>query len=83
MNRIAAPELILYKRGAFYHQVCRYQKVAKNILTAICSKVKLLEHHCISLSTIVANRISKQFSKDSEQAVEKLIQQSLSIIAAK
>ena len=28
---------------------------------------KLLGHHCLSLSAIVANRIQKQFSKDSQK----------------
>jgi uridine phosphorylase len=43
---------------------------------------KLLGHHCLSLSAIVANRIHKQFSKDSGTAVDKLIRQSLEIISS-
>jgi uridine phosphorylase len=43
---------------------------------------KLLGHHCLSLSAIVANRIHKQFSKDSAAAVDKLIRQSLDIISS-
>jgi uridine phosphorylase len=42
---------------------------------------KLLGHHCLSLSAIVANRIHKQFSKDSAAAVDKMIRQSLEIIS--
>ena len=42
---------------------------------------KALGHHCLSLSAIVANRISKQFSKDGNLAVQNLIQQSLNVIA--
>jgi uridine phosphorylase len=42
---------------------------------------RLLGHHCLSLSAIVANRIAKQFSKDSHQLVENLIQHSLPIIS--
>ncbi|MFW2475741.1 MAG: phosphorylase, partial [Sediminibacterium sp.] len=38
---------------------------------------KLLGHHCLSLSAIVANRISKEFSKDSAATMEKLIQLTL------
>lgn len=38
---------------------------------------KLLGHHCISLSAIVANRISQEFSKDSTATMEKLIQLTL------
>lgn len=42
---------------------------------------KLLGHHCLSLSAIVANRIEKKFSNDSASAVDKLIRQSLEIIS--
>jgi len=35
---------------------------------------KLFGHHCLSLSVIVANRIRKEFSKDGDAAIEKLIQ---------
>lgn len=38
---------------------------------------KLLGHHCLSLSAIVANRISQEFSKDSTATMEKLIQLTL------
>ncbi len=38
---------------------------------------KLLGHHCLSLSAIVANRISQEFSKDSATTMEKLIQLTL------
>lgn len=41
---------------------------------------KLLGHHCLSLSAIVANRIKKEFSKDGAAAVEKLIVKTLEII---
>lgn len=49
--------------------------------SAIYGLGKVLGHHCLSLSAIVANRISKQFSKDGGKAVENLIKQSLQIIA--
>ncbi len=42
---------------------------------------KLLGHHCLSISAIVANRISKQFSKDGNAAVESLIKKTLGIIS--
>lgn len=41
---------------------------------------KLLGHHCLSLSAIVANRVSKQFSTDSQAAVERLIERTLEIV---
>ena len=48
--------------------------------SAIYGLSGLLGHHCVSLSAIVANRISKQFSKDGGKAVEHLIKQSLEIV---
>jgi len=41
---------------------------------------KLLGHHCLSLSAIVANRMHKEFSKDANALVEKLIKQTLETI---
>jgi uridine phosphorylase len=35
---------------------------------------KLLGHHCISLSVVVANRVRKEFSKDAGAAMKKLIE---------
>ena len=42
---------------------------------------KLLGHHCLSLSAIVANRIHRNFSKDSHAVIEKLIEKTLTIIS--
>ncbi|MBL0183848.1 MAG: nucleoside phosphorylase [Chitinophagaceae bacterium] len=49
--------------------------------SAIYGLGKILGHHCLSLSAIVANRISKQFSANGELAVENLIKRSLQVIA--
>jgi uridine phosphorylase len=49
--------------------------------SAIYGLGNILGHHCLSLSAIVANRITKEFSKDGSMAVENLIKQSLNIIA--
>jgi uridine phosphorylase len=49
--------------------------------SAIYGLGKLLGHHCLSLNAIVANRITKEFSKDGSLAVENLIKQSLNVIA--
>ena len=49
--------------------------------SAIYGLGKIMGHHCLSLSAIVANRITKQFSKDGHLAVENLIKQSLQVIA--
>jgi uridine phosphorylase len=42
---------------------------------------KLLGHHCLSLNAIIANRIKKEFSKDSYTLVDRLIQKTLEIIS--
>lgn len=49
---------------------------------AIYGLGKLLGHHCLSLSAIVANRISKEFSKDGNAAVENLIVKTLGIVSS-
>lgn len=48
--------------------------------SAIYGMGRVLGHHCLSLSAIVANRIAKEFSKDSAAAVENLIKKTLEII---
>lgn len=50
--------------------------------SAIYGLGKSLGHHCLSLNAIVANRISKEFSKDGGKAVAHLIKNSLAIIEA-
>ena len=49
--------------------------------SAIYGLGKLLGHHCLSVNVIVANRIRKEFSKDSAMAVENLIKKALAIIS--
>ncbi len=41
----------------------------------------IMGHHCLSLSAIVANRMTKEFSKDGAAAVEQLIKKTLEIIS--
>ena len=43
---------------------------------------KALHHHCLSLNAIVANRINKNFTKDVEALVEKLIVETLRVISS-
>jgi uridine phosphorylase len=50
--------------------------------SAIYGLGRLLGHQCLSLSTIVANRINKEFSKDPDAAVDNMIIQSLEIISS-
>lgn len=49
--------------------------------SAIYGLGKALGHQCLSLNVIVANRVRKEFSKDSGKAVEKLIERSLEFVA--
>ena len=50
--------------------------------SALYGMSKVLGHHCLSLSAIVANRISKEFSKDGNAAVENLIKLTLEKLSA-
>lgn len=49
--------------------------------SAIYGLGKLLGHDCLSVNAIVANRVVKQFSKDSHAAVEKLIIKALEVLS--
>lgn len=49
--------------------------------SAIYGFGKLLHHHCLSLNAIVANRVKKEFSKNSDKLVNQLISKSLEIIS--
>ncbi|MEO9020741.1 MAG: nucleoside phosphorylase [Ginsengibacter sp.] len=51
--------------------------------SAIYGLGNVLNHHCLSLSAIIANRVHKNFSKDSASLIEKLIKKSLEIISEK
>ena len=42
---------------------------------------KILGHQCLSLSAIVANRVLKEFSKDGNKAIERLIVKVLEIVS--
>jgi uridine phosphorylase len=41
--------------------------------SAIYGLGKLMGHNCLAINAIVANRISKEFSKDGQATVENLI----------
>jgi uridine phosphorylase len=43
---------------------------------------RLLGHHCISLSLVVANRVRKEFSKDANGAMRKLIERTLQTVSS-
>ena len=76
---IRYPELIDYLSGFQYgqHRITNFEMET----SAIYGLGKLLGHHCISLSAIVANRVQKEFSKDSGTTIDQLIRQSLEIIS--
>jgi len=61
------------------HRICNFEMET----SAIYGMGKIMGHHCLSLSVIVANRISKEFSKDGGAAVENLIKNALEIIESK
>jgi uridine phosphorylase len=42
---------------------------------------QLLGHHCISLNTIIANRVTGRFSQDPYKAIENMIDKAMEIIA--
>ena len=48
---------------------------------AIYGLGKLLGHHCLSLSAIVANRVTKEFSNDVQRVIDKLIRTTLEKIS--
>jgi uridine phosphorylase len=49
--------------------------------SAIYGLSKLLGHNCLSLNAVIANRVRKEFSKDSKAAVESLIVKVLEIVS--
>jgi uridine phosphorylase len=72
------PELIDRLTGFSYgpHRVTNFEMETAGIY----GLGRLLGHHCLSLSAIVANRISRTISPDSGKAVEKLITDTLRIV---
>lgn len=77
---IKNPELINLLTGFRFgqHRITNFEMET----SAIYGLGKLLGHHCLSLSAIVANRIAKEFSKDSAKAIEMLIQKTLSVLSS-
>ena len=75
------PQLIDRLSGFSFgqHRICNFEMET----SAIYGMGKIMGHHCLSLSAIVANRISGEFSKDGGAAVEKLIKNALEIIERK
>ena len=76
---LAAPQLINrlsdFKFGQ--HRITNFEMETAGIY----GLGKALHHNCLSLSAIVANRINKDFTKDGEASVEKLIVKTLRIVS--
>jgi uridine phosphorylase len=49
--------------------------------SAIYGLGKLLGHHCLAINAIVANRVKKEFSKDGQAVVERLIKKFIEIFS--
>lgn len=50
--------------------------------SAIYGLGRLLGHHCLSLNAIIANRISKEFTKDAPSLIDRLIRKVLETISS-
>lgn len=76
---LALPRLIndLASFDAGQHRVTNFEMET----SAIYGLGKLMGHHCLSISTIIANRQQQTFSKDSTKAVAQMIVQSLAVLA--
>ena len=77
---LASPDLINKLTDFKYndHRITNFEMET----SAIYGLGKLLGHECLSLNVIVANRVTKEFSKDSNAAVEKLIKKSVELLVA-
>jgi uridine phosphorylase len=76
---IKNPELInnLTQFSFGHHRIANFEMETSGIY----GMGRLLGHNCLSLNAIVANRIQKQFSKDSYNLVDQLIQKTLDIVS--
>ena len=77
---IKNPELINRLTGFQFgqHRITNFEMET----SAIYGLSKLLGHHALSLNAVVANRVKKEFSKDGDQLVQKLIREALDVITA-
>lgn len=77
---LANPELINRLTTFQYgnHRILNFEMET----SAIYGLGKLLGHNCISLSTVVANRVAGRFSKDAAKAVNNLIEKTLETITS-
>ena len=75
---LSQPELIDRLTGFTYgpHRISNFEMETAGIY----GLGKILGHYCLSLSAIVANRITKEFSKDGNAVVGGLIRQTLAVV---
>jgi len=75
---LSQPELIDRLTGFVFgpHRIANFEMETAGIY----GLGKMLGHSCLSLSAIVANRVEKQFSKDGNSTVERLIRETLRIV---
>jgi len=69
---LAQPDLVAKLSGFNIgnHRICNFEMETSGIY----GLGKLLGHHCLSLNVVVANRMTKEFTKDHAAAVERLIE---------
>ncbi len=72
------PELV-NRFGAFSFDKYRITNFEMET-SAIFGLGKIFGHQCLAINTIVANRVSKTFSKDGKKSIENMIKKSLEII---
>ncbi|HEX5552294.1 MAG TPA: phosphorylase, partial [Chitinophagaceae bacterium] len=48
--------------------------------SAIYGLGRLMGHHCLSINTMVANRVTRRFSPDNKRAIEVMIEKSLEVL---
>jgi uridine phosphorylase len=75
-----SPELVdkLTHFNFNHHRITNFEMET----SAIYGLGKLMGHECLSINAIIANRVVKAFSKDSNAAVEKLIVKSLEALTS-
>jgi uridine phosphorylase len=75
---LSQPELINRLTAFTYgpHRIANFEMETAGIY----GLGRMLGHSCLSLSAIVANRVSRQFSKDGNATVERLVQETLKIV---
>ena len=76
---LSNPELINLLPNFRYgnHRICNFEMET----SAIYGLGKLLGHHCLSLNAIVANRITREFTRDGEKLIARLIKRTLEEIS--